>query len=305
MLSSAEALRRSLNRAAQQGEDLCLSLGHAARSQKLPPAALIRFLIAAEGGSLAKELHRAKIDATPAAITQRRAQIPPEVFREVFTRFNASSVYGRPKNGYKGYRVLAGDGTAINMARNPNAPSYVCNNSAPDGYNQLHLNPLFDLYERAFFDAVIQPTPQKDEPGALVQMLQRNTFDRKTIIVLDRGYESYNVIAHLMNTPNVDFVIRVKQNHSAMREIARLPMVELDCDIGFTISTHRQTRTSATGTFTCLSPKRVSPVPPPAAPGGTSPAPTPCASVSSASSLKRAVLKHWRPLFRDPLRLKT
>ena len=237
MLSSAEALRRSLNRAAQQGEDLCLSLGHAARSQKLPPAALIRFLIAAEGGSLAKELHRAKIDATPAAITQRRAQIPPEVFREVFTRFNASSVYGRPQSGYKGYRVLAGDGTAINMARNPNAPSYVCNNSAPDGYNQLHLNPLFDLYERTFFDAVIQPTPQKDEPGALVQMLQRNTFDRKTIIVLDRGYESYNVIAHLMHTPNVDFVIRVKQNHSAMREIARLPMVELDCDIGFTIST--------------------------------------------------------------------
>lgn len=237
MLSPAEALRRSLNRAAQQGEDLCLSLGHAARSQKLPPAALIRFLIAAEGGSLAKELHRAKIDATPAAITQRRAQIPPEVFREVFTRFNASSVYGRPQSGYKGYRVLAGDGTAINMARNPNAPSYVCNNSAPDGYNQLHLNPLFDLYERAFFDAVIQPAPQKDEPGALVQMLQRNTFDCKTIIVLDRGYESYNVIAHLINTPNVDFVIRVKQNHSAMREIARLPMVELDCDIGFTVST--------------------------------------------------------------------
>lgn len=237
MLSPAEALRRSLNRAAQQGEDLCLSLGHAARSQKLPPAALIRFLIAAEGGSLAKELHRAKIDATPAAITQRRAQIPPEVFREVFTRFNASSVYGCPPNGYKGYRVLAGDGTAINMARNPNAPSYVCNNSAPDGYNQLHLNPLFDLYERAFFDAVIQPAPQKDEPGALVQMLQRDTFDCKTIIVLDRGYESYNVIAHLMNTPNVDFVIRVKQNHSAMREIARLPMVEMDCDIGFTVST--------------------------------------------------------------------
>lgn len=65
MLSPAEALRRSLNRAAQQGEDLCLSLGHAARSQKLPPAVLARFLIAAEGGSLAKELHRAKIDATP------------------------------------------------------------------------------------------------------------------------------------------------------------------------------------------------------------------------------------------------
>ena len=97
MLSPAEALRRSLDRAAQQGEALCLSLGHAARSQKLPPAALIRFLIAAEGGSLAKELHRAKIDATPAAITQRRAQIPPEVFREVYALQRFKRVWTAPE----------------------------------------------------------------------------------------------------------------------------------------------------------------------------------------------------------------
>ena len=132
---------------------------------------------------------------------------------------------------------MACDGTAVNMARNPNAPSFVCNNSAPKGYNQLHLSPLFDIYDRTYFDAVIQPAPHKDEPGALVEMVKRNDFNRRTIIVLDRGYESYNVMAHLMNTPNVYFVLRVKHNHSAMREIARLPMLELDCDIAFTIST--------------------------------------------------------------------
>ncbi len=86
-------------------------------------------------------------------------------------------------------------------------------------------------------DAVIQPTPRKDEPGALVEMVKRNRFNRRTIIVLDRGYEGYNVMAHLMNPPNVYFVLRVKHNHSAMREIARLPMLELDCAIAFTIST--------------------------------------------------------------------
>ena len=112
MLSPVEALRRSLNRAAQQGEALCLSLGHAARSQKLPPAALIRFLIAAEGGSLAKELHRAKIDATPAAITQRRAQIPPEVFpgslctlqclKRVWTAQERLQGLPRPRRGWDG-----------------------------------------------------------------------------------------------------------------------------------------------------------------------------------------------------------
>ena len=230
-LSIADMLKRTLERTVTSGEDMTRSLGQTARNQKLPPATLIKFLIAAEGGSLAKELHRAGIDATPAAVSQRRRQIPPAVFRKVFRDFTTFSAYGQPNRGYKGYRVLACDGTAVNMARNPNVPSFVCNNSAPKGYNQLHLSPLFDIYDRTYFDAVIQPAPHKDEPGALVEMVKRNDFNRRTIIVLDRGYESYNVMAHLMNTPNVYFVLRVKHNHSAMREIARLPMLKLDCDI--------------------------------------------------------------------------
>ena len=70
-----------------------------------------------------------------------------------------------------------------------------------------------------------ESAPRKDEPGALVEMVKRNCFNHRTIIVLDRGYECYNVMAHLMNTPNVYFVLRVKHNHSAMREIERLPML--------------------------------------------------------------------------------
>ena len=57
------------------------------------------------------------------------------------------------------------------------------------------------------------------------------------MIVGDRGYESYNAFAHLQNTPNTDFLIRVKQDHSAMREIGKLPMTELDTDVSFTITT--------------------------------------------------------------------
>ena len=68
-------------------------------------------------------------------------------------------------------------------------------------------------------------------------MLKRNSFDWPTLIIADRGYEAYNLLAHCIEKPNTDFLIRVKQNYSTMREIAKLPMCELDCSIGFTITT--------------------------------------------------------------------
>ena len=49
-------------------------------------------------------------------------------------------------------------------------------------------------------------------------MLKRNDFDQKTLIIADRGFESYNLIAHCLEKANVDFLIRVKQSLSASSE---------------------------------------------------------------------------------------
>lgn len=205
------------------------------RQRKLTLETILRLLIGAEGGSLTKLIREANLgDVTPSAVSKRRALVDPEVFREVFNRFNAACT---DNETYRGYRILAVDGTVVNMPRNPASPSFVCNDSAPHGYNQIHLNPLYDICNRTYFDAVIQPEPQKDEIGALVEMLRRNKFKDKTLILADRGYESYWPIAVMMEKENTDFLIRVKQNRSAMREIAKLPMCELDCTINFTITT--------------------------------------------------------------------
>lgn len=233
-MSSALEINLALNGAITDIAAHCSGTPEFSRTRKLPLETVLRLLIGAEGGSLAKELHSAGINATPAAVSQRRAQIAPEVFRKVFHSFNAAC---SDADTFRGYRILAVDGTAVNMPHNPNAPSFVQNESAPKGYNQLHVNPLYDVLNKTYFDVVIQPEPQKDEIGALVEMLKQNDFNQKTLIVADRGYESYNLLAHLIEKPNTDFLIRVKQNHSAMREIARLPMFELDCDISFTITT--------------------------------------------------------------------
>lgn len=204
------------------------------RKSKLSIRDTIQIVIGAEGGSLAKELHRAGYDVSASALTQRRAQIPVNVFRDIFMGFNGECV---DSETFHGFRLLAVDGTAVSIPRNPKADSFVVHSGAPNGYNQLHLTPLYDILNKVYLEAVIQPEPQKDEIGALIELVRRNTFKEKTLIIGDRGYESYNLLAHLAEKENLDFLIRIKNNRSAMREVARLPMLELDTVIRFTIST--------------------------------------------------------------------
>ena len=72
---------------------------------------------------------------------------------------------------------------------------------------------------------------------ALLQVLKRNTFPEKSVIVADRWYETYNVIAHSLAESGVHFLIRLKQNRSAMRDIQAFSMEELDRDLAVTVTT--------------------------------------------------------------------
>lgn len=232
--------------------------GHAkgknfSRKSPLTMEALIRLLIGAEGGSLDKILYTAGIKVTASAVSQRRAQINPTVFRAVFDNFNTDCT---DSTLFRGYRLLAVDGTAVNLPRNPASPSFVQNEGIPNGVNQLHVTPVYDILSRTFADLVIQPEPKKDEIGALVEMLERNTFSQKALIIRDRGFESYNLIAHCLEKSNVDFLIRVKQSRSAMREVAKLPMMEVDCNIGFTITTTQTNEDKKNGYIYLQVPKK-------------------------------------------------
>ena len=204
------------------------------RKRVLTMETVINLLLSMQGGSLKKELYDAGVSVSASAFVQQRDKIPWTVMEEIFESFNSKC---KDTKTYKGYRVLAIDGTTINMARNPKSDSFVINNSTPKGYNQLHVNPLYDVLNKTYQYCVIQPQPQQDEVGALLFMMKWYEFKEKTLIVADRGYESYNIFAHIQNTPNTDFLIRVKQDRTAMREIGKLPMTELDTNVSFTITT--------------------------------------------------------------------
>ena len=85
---------------------------------------VITLLLSISGGSLKKELYDAGVNITASAFVQQRNKIPWTVFEDTFEYFNSLC---KDTKTYKGYRVLAIDGTTVNMARNPASNSYVKN----------------------------------------------------------------------------------------------------------------------------------------------------------------------------------
>lgn len=131
-MKSIHKIIASLNHAIRTVAAQCGNSKAFSRKSPLTLETLIRLLIGAEGGSLDKILHTAGIAVTASAVSQRRAQVDPAVFRAVFDSFNSDCVDDLL---YRGYRLLAADGTVVNLPRNVVAPSFVYHDGIPKGVN--------------------------------------------------------------------------------------------------------------------------------------------------------------------------
>lgn len=208
------------------------------RNRKLNHNALIKLILSMKGNSLNKGMYDyskiSNISLTASAFVQQRNKIHPKLFEDLFHAFNQAC--SDPKT-FHGYRLYAVDGSDLNIPRDPDADTFITSSENPRGYNQYHLNVLFDLCNKVYADCVLQPRPQYDERGALITMLNRSSFHGKNLIIGDRGFESYNMLAHLLRTNNVDFLLRVKQDANCMAEIRKLQMETLDKDIDVSVTT--------------------------------------------------------------------
>lgn len=237
------ALKRAIRTTAINRGGHVSDIRNLSRHRKLTMETVIRLLLSFSGGGLAKELWSAGVDATPSAFVQQRQKIAPAAFREVFDRFNESCRYDDDVLYRDKFKLLAVDGTTINLSYNSSADTFLQMKTHPKGgYNALHLTPLYDLEGLTYEDVVIQAQPQMDEQAALIQMLYRNKFPSNSIILADRGLESYNVLAHFQKRlpSSVYCLIRVRQGKGAMKEIAKLPMTELDRDVLTVLTTSQQ-----------------------------------------------------------------
>lgn len=246
--NNAESLREKLNQAIQQTVSLrgnyADDFRHFTRNRKMPMEELIKFLLSMTGGTLNRELYDAGIDMAPSSFIEQRKRISYGCFRNVMQRFN--DLCDDPAT-LKGYKIYILDGSTIPLPRNENSKNHFKSADNQKGWNNTHANLMFDVLNHTFVDVnmgggEIDSRKAHDEQGALYSLIYKRRFHQPTIVVMDRGYESYNTLAHLQNIHNLFFVLRVKQGKAALRPVRNLPMKEeeVDRDLEWTITT-RQT----------------------------------------------------------------
>lgn len=169
------------------------------------------------------------------AFVQQRDKVKPEAFEAVFNKFTnkiAVDTVNMP--------ILAVDGSDVRLPTNPDDKlTYLPGSKAQDPYNCLHINALYDLDRHLYRAALIQNGAQRDECTAL-QKLVDNSDIPLALVIADRGYESYNNLAHIQEK-GWFFLIRIKDGNYGIKNGFDLP--DEDCfDINIVLNlTRKQT----------------------------------------------------------------
>ena len=209
---------------------------HFTRKRKLPFEKIIKTVIGMESKSLTNEL----IDAFDAdaelpstsAFVQQRCKIKPDAFKTIFDGFTSKII----SEASSDIRILAVDGSDIQITTNPDdLSSYHPGANGQKPYNLLHLNALYDLENHIYTDAVIQGRKDSNEHDALQKMVDASGIP-KALVIADRGYESYNNMAHIQEK-GWYFLIRIKDGVNGIKNGLSLPdSNEFDIDISLKLS---------------------------------------------------------------------
>lgn len=193
------------------------------RKRKLCFCKLMLFLISMGGGSISKELldfHGLdETTATASAFVQQRGKLLISAFEAVFNGFTQKGFFGKK---YKGYRVLADDGSSLQYTTNPKDTENFNQSGQNKGYNLLHINVLYDLLNNCYTDSIIQNYNQMNEKRAFVDMVKRSEIVEPTIIIGDRNFESYNIFA-AAETKGWKYLVRVKDQNGGIVQGLNLP----------------------------------------------------------------------------------
>lgn len=234
------ALNTSISHIAENIDRYRKQPQHFTRKSKLPFEKLVKVTLNMQGNCLNAELQEAFPElserTTASAYVQARDKLSLPVFEDLLSDYNQSA----PKKLFDGkYRLYAIDGSDFNTPWNPQSAFVVDTNKrngeAVKPHCQIHANLMYDIVSRQYTDCVLQPRNSSNEGAAALKMIRRMPKDDPFMIVMDRGYESYNLIETLNRTANCHYVIRVRTE--GIKEISNLPDGECDIEIAIPVTT--------------------------------------------------------------------
>ena len=212
------------------------------RKRKLPVETLIHFIIQMQSKSVNSELceYFNDIDSLPtaSALCQQRDKLDISAFQRIMHLFvNAFDDY----KTWKGYHVLACDGSDVNIAYDEKDVDTKRQNGNNKPFSQLHINGLYDCINHVFWDTSIDTATKTRECAALMEMIMKHDYPANSIITADRGYEKYNLMACCIEN-NQKFLIRTKDInvYSSILSNLNLPDEEFALDVT-QILTRKQT----------------------------------------------------------------
>lgn len=227
------------------------------RTRKISFSDIVHFLIEMQSKSLPNEVmeYFSHSLETPSvsAVTQQRDKILPSGWDHLFTLFRDECT-GLYDPLYQGYRLLACDGSDVNISRDSGDPeTFIAEGET--GYNAIHINALYNPLSLTYHDMTFQGKKKLHERSALNQMVDAYVSNIPTIFIADRGYESFNVFAHILRSGH-DFIIRIKDaNSNGILGAYDLPDGEFDMSLSTTL-TRRHTKETLNNPdkYTILSP---------------------------------------------------
>ena len=216
------------------------------RKRALPFSDVIQIILTMASHKMKRELYDyfsplKKTVPYNSAFSQRRAKINDNAFPHLLAAFNNAFPF---RKKMKGLHVLAFDGSDLNVpAKATDCATYIPYNSRKGGYHQVHLNALYNLLEKRFADLIIQPRAEVNEIAAACDMVDRNPLEGPSLYICDRGYEAFNLMAHITEKGHY-FLIRAQEISSGNSPYHRLSLPdkdEFDIDIQFLLTRSRRT----------------------------------------------------------------
>lgn len=200
----------------------------------------MKLILAMGSGSIKKEMYKYfnyDIETiSSSGFVQSRAKIKDKTFKDLMDLLNKA--YPCDKT-YKGYRLLACDGSEISICYDANDYYYKSETgSKGKGVSKCVVTCLYDILNSRYLDAFIQSIRSIDEREAFLEMEKRCSVN-KAIFIADRGYESFNLFEHL-KFDNKLFLFRIRDLDSGINIIKGFNGIpktkEFDVDVSCTFS---------------------------------------------------------------------